>query len=65
MIKDFNFYAPTRVVFGSNAEKQIGSLVSAYGGHKILLHYGGEDILQKNPAEMRNMLIERLKFVTA
>ena len=25
----------------------------------------GEDILQKNPAEMRNMLIERLKFVTA
>ncbi len=25
----------------------------------------GEDILQKNPEEMRNMLIERLKFVTA
>ncbi|OTG67606.1 homoserine kinase [Acinetobacter silvestris] len=25
----------------------------------------GEDILQKNPQEMRNMLIERLKFVTA
>lgn len=24
MIKDFNFYAPTRVVFGSNAERQIG-----------------------------------------
>ncbi len=28
---------------------------------------GGQahDILQKNPDEMRNMLIERLKFVTA
>ena len=25
----------------------------------------GDDILQKNPLEMRNMLIERLKFVTA
>ncbi len=25
----------------------------------------GADILQKNPDEMRNMLIERLKFVTA
>ncbi|QPF38124.1 homoserine kinase [Acinetobacter sp. TTH0-4] len=25
----------------------------------------GEDILQKNPQEMRNMLVERLKFVTA
>ncbi len=25
----------------------------------------GTDILQKNPVEMRNMLIERMKFVTA
>ena len=25
----------------------------------------GDAILQKNPLEMRNMLIERLKFVTA
>ena len=25
----------------------------------------GDDILQKNPLEMRNMLVERLKFVTA
>ena len=25
----------------------------------------GDDILQKNPQEMRNMLIERLKFVAA
>ena len=25
----------------------------------------GDDILQKNPAEMRNMVIDRLKFVTA
>ncbi|MBU3847954.1 MAG: homoserine kinase [Candidatus Acinetobacter avistercoris] len=25
----------------------------------------GDDILQKNPMEMRNMLVERLKFVTA
>ena len=25
----------------------------------------GGDILQKNPDEMRNMLVERLKFVTA
>lgn len=25
----------------------------------------GEDILQKNPQEMRKMLVERLKFVTA
>ncbi len=41
MIKDFNFYAPTRVVFGRKAEEQIGQLVSAAGATKVLLHYGG------------------------
>ena len=41
MIKDFNFYAPTRVVFGRNAENEIANLVKSNGGHKILIHYGG------------------------
>ena len=41
MIKDFNFYAPTRVVFGRDSEKEIGKLVVAAGGSKVLLHYGG------------------------
>ena len=41
MMKDFNFYAPTRVVFGKSAEKQIGELVKANSGKKILIHYGG------------------------
>ena len=41
MLKDFNFYAPTRIVFGRDSEKQIGQLVKANGGHKVLIHYGG------------------------
>ena len=41
MIKDFNFYAPTRVVFGKSSEQKIGELVAAYGGHRVLVHYGG------------------------
>lgn len=41
MLKDFNFYAPTRVVFGRDAEKKIGELVKAQGAHKVLIHYGG------------------------
>lgn len=41
MIKDFNFFAPTRVVFGRNAENEIANLVKSNGGHKILIHYGG------------------------
>ena len=41
MIKDFNFYAPTRVVFGKSSEQKIGELVVANGGHRVLIHYGG------------------------
>ena len=41
MIKDFNFYAPTRVVFGRDAESKIGQLVKDNGGRKVLIHYGG------------------------
>ena len=41
MIKDFNFYAPTRVVFGKESEQQIGQLTAAQGAHKVLVHYGG------------------------
>ncbi len=41
MLKDFNFYAPTRVVFGKSAEEQIGALVKANGGTNVLIHYGG------------------------
>lgn len=41
MIKDFNFYAPTRVVFGRESEKKIGELVSSCGAKKVLIHYGG------------------------
>ena len=40
-MKDFNFYAPTRVVFGRNSEEQLSQLVRQYGGTKVLVHYGG------------------------
>ena len=41
MIKDFNFYAPTRIVFGKSSEEKIAELIIANNGKKILLHYGG------------------------
>jgi alcohol dehydrogenase YqhD (iron-dependent ADH family) len=54
MIKDFNFYAPTRVVFGRESEKKIGQLVAANGGKKVLIHYGGG-------SAVRSGLIDRVK----
>jgi len=41
MIKDFNFYAPTQVVFGKSSEDKIAELIMAYQPQKVLIHYGG------------------------
>ena len=41
-MKDFNFFAPTEVVFGKESEEQLVSLVNKYGGHKVLVHFGGQ-----------------------
>ena len=40
-MKDFNFYAPTRVVFGRESEARLPELVKQYGATKVLVHYGG------------------------
>ncbi len=45
-MKDFNFYAPTEVVFGEQAEEQVAALVRKYGGTKVLVHYGGQSAVR-------------------
>ena len=45
-MKDFNFYAPTEVVFGEQSEEQVAQLVKKYGGTKVLVHYGGKSALK-------------------
>ncbi len=42
MVNNFEFYTPTRVIFGKDTESRTGELVREYGGHKVLLHYGGK-----------------------
>lgn len=40
-MRNFEYYAPTRVVFGKDTHLQAGRLAKDYGAHKVLLHYGG------------------------
>ena len=40
-MRDFNFYAPTEIVFGRESEEKVADLVKKYGGSKVLVHYGG------------------------
>ena len=41
---NFEFYSPTRFVFGRGAEEKTGALVRTYGGTKALLHFGGGSV---------------------
>ncbi|MBQ7158847.1 MAG: iron-containing alcohol dehydrogenase [Treponema sp.] len=43
-MNNFQFYAPTRVIFGKGTECQVGQLVSEYNGKKVLLHYGSGSV---------------------
>ena len=51
---NFTFYAPTYFAFGKDAEHQAGALVKRFGGHKVLLHYGGGSVV-------RSGLLDRVK----
>ncbi len=46
MSNNFEYYAPTKVVFGRGAEKQVGELIKQFGGHKVLIHYGGGSVVR-------------------
>ena len=43
---DFDYYAPTKVIFGKGAENRLGALVSAQGCKKVLIHYGGKSAIR-------------------
>lgn len=43
-MRDFTFFAPTKVFFGKGKEKDIGKIVASYGFKKIMLQYGKSSI---------------------
>ena len=40
-MKDFMFVSPTQIVFGAGKEKEVGKLIRAHGGSRVLLHHAG------------------------
>lgn len=45
-MNNFNLFTPTKVVFGKDTESQTGALVKAFGGQKVLLHYGSGSVVR-------------------
>ena len=52
-MENFEYYAPTKVVFGKGTEKQVGELVVQQGCKKVLVHYGSGSV-------KRSGLLERI-----
>ena len=38
---NFTYYSPTKVIFGKNTECGVGDEIKAWGGKKVLVHFGG------------------------
>ena len=45
-MNNFNYYAPTKVIFGKGTEQEVGKLVKAQGARKVLIHYGSGSVVR-------------------
>ncbi len=52
-MENFQYYVPTKVVFGKGTEDQTGQLVAEQGCRKVLVHYGSGSVV-------RSGLLERI-----
>lgn len=50
---NFQYYTPTKIIFGRGAEVQTGQLAAEQGCKKVLVHYGGGSVV-------RSGLLERI-----
>ena len=40
-MENFEYFNPTRIVFGKGQINKLGALIKSFGGKKVLVHYGG------------------------
>ncbi len=53
---NFNYYTPTKIIFGRETENQVGELIKEFGGKRVLIHYGGKSAI-------RSGLLARVKKI--
>lgn len=51
---NFEYFTPTKVVFGKGTETQAADLIRQSGGRRVLIHYGGQ-------SAVRSGLLDRIK----
>ena len=64
MANNFEYYSPTRVVFGKETEQQVGKLIREYGGSRVLIVYGGKSAIRSGLLEKtKNILLQENLYV--
>lgn len=53
-MRNFEYYTPTKIIFGKDTHLQIGTILKEQGCHKVLIHYGGG-------SAVRSGLLEQVK----
>ncbi len=64
-MSEFIYYAPTKVIFGADAELSIGSELNNMGVNKVLIHYGSERIVKSGlmAAVQQAIAAENIDFI--
>lgn len=62
----FEFYAPTEICFGKDTVEKVGWLIKKYGGTKVLIHYGGGNVVRSGLLERIEQILvgEGIAYVT-
>ena len=45
-MNNFDFYSPTRFIFGPGRENEVGKWVREVGGSRVLVHFGGGSVVR-------------------
>lgn len=64
-MENFTFYAPTYFAFGRDTENDAGKYVKRFGGHKVLIHYGGGSVIRTGLMDRvkRSLEAEKLPYI--
>ncbi len=64
MANSFEYFSPTRVIFGKETEKQTGKLIREYGGSRVLVLYGGKSAVRSGLLDLvkKSLKEEELYF---
>lgn len=64
MANNFEYYSPTRVVFGKGTEQQVGKLIKEYGGSRVLIVYGGKSAIRSGLLDkIKNILLQENLYI--